>query len=135
MAMPEKIRDMMAGKAPLQRLGDPAEIAAAYLFLASDEASLRQRRRAERRRGAGGVSGTPRNARIVATGMHAPDRVVPNAWFDERLGEDVSDLARGEPDHPRAALVRRGREHGRPGRRPRRAPCWRGPACAPTSWT
>jgi 3-oxoacyl-[acyl-carrier protein] reductase len=40
MAMPEKIRDMMAGKAPLQRLGDPAEIAAAYLFLASDEASF-----------------------------------------------------------------------------------------------
>jgi len=40
MAMPGKIRDMMAGKAPLQRLGDPAEIAAAYLFLASDEASF-----------------------------------------------------------------------------------------------
>ena len=39
-AMPEKIREMMAGKAPLQRLGDPAEIAAAYLFLASDEASF-----------------------------------------------------------------------------------------------
>lgn len=31
----------------------------------------------------------PRNARIVATGMHAPDRVVPNSWFDQRLGEDV----------------------------------------------
>jgi len=30
-----------------------------------------------------------RNARIVATGMAAPDRVVPNAWFDARLGEDV----------------------------------------------
>lgn len=40
MAMPEKIIDMMAGKAPLQRLGKPEEIAAAYLFLASDEASF-----------------------------------------------------------------------------------------------
>ena len=30
-----------------------------------------------------------RNARIIATGMHAPERVVPNAWFNERLGEDV----------------------------------------------
>jgi len=32
-----------------------------------------------------------RNARITATGMAAPDRVVPNAWFDERLGENVSE--------------------------------------------
>ncbi len=40
MGMPEKIIDMMAGKAPLQRLGKPEEIAAAYLFLASDEASF-----------------------------------------------------------------------------------------------
>ncbi len=40
MAMPEKVRDMMAGKTPLQRLGEPAEIARAYLFLASDEASF-----------------------------------------------------------------------------------------------
>ena len=32
-----------------------------------------------------------RNARIVATAMHAPDRVVPNRWFDERLGEDGRD--------------------------------------------
>jgi 3-oxoacyl-[acyl-carrier-protein] synthase-3 len=31
-----------------------------------------------------------RNARIIATAMHAPSRVVPNAWFDEQLGEDVS---------------------------------------------
>lgn len=31
-----------------------------------------------------------RNARITATGMYAPERVVPNAWFDEQLGENVS---------------------------------------------
>jgi len=31
-----------------------------------------------------------RNARIAATGMAVPDRVVPNAYFDELLGEDVS---------------------------------------------
>jgi len=30
-----------------------------------------------------------RNARIIATGMHVPDRVLPNAWFNELLGEDV----------------------------------------------
>ncbi len=30
-----------------------------------------------------------RNARIVATAMHAPERIVPNAWFDKQLGEDV----------------------------------------------
>jgi len=36
------------------------------------------------------VSSCRRNARIVATGMHAPGRVVPNAWFDAHLGEDVS---------------------------------------------
>lgn len=30
-----------------------------------------------------------RNAKIVATAMHAPDRVVPNQWFNDRLGEDV----------------------------------------------
>jgi len=40
MAMPEKVRDMMAGKAPMQRLGEPAEIADAYLFLAGDRASF-----------------------------------------------------------------------------------------------
>ncbi len=39
-AMPEKVRTMMAEKAPLQRLGEPEEIAAAYLFLASDRASF-----------------------------------------------------------------------------------------------
>jgi 3-oxoacyl-[acyl-carrier-protein] synthase-3 len=31
-----------------------------------------------------------RNARIIATGMHAPERVVPNQWFNEQLGEDVA---------------------------------------------
>lgn len=30
-----------------------------------------------------------RNARIIATGSAAPDRIVPNSWFNERLGEDV----------------------------------------------
>ena len=30
-----------------------------------------------------------RNAVIAATGMAVPDRVVPNAYFDELLGEDV----------------------------------------------
>ncbi|MCB1185064.1 SDR family oxidoreductase, partial [bacterium] len=40
MAMPEKVRDMMAEKTPLQRLGQPTEIARAYLFLASDEAAF-----------------------------------------------------------------------------------------------
>lgn len=40
MAMPEKVRDMMAEKTPMQRLGQPDEIARAYLFLASDEAAF-----------------------------------------------------------------------------------------------
>jgi 3-oxoacyl-[acyl-carrier protein] reductase len=40
MAMPEKVRDMMAGKAPMQRLGKPEEIADAYAYLASDNASF-----------------------------------------------------------------------------------------------
>jgi 3-oxoacyl-[acyl-carrier protein] reductase len=39
-AMPEKVRTMMAEKAPMQRLGRPEEIADAYLFLASDGASF-----------------------------------------------------------------------------------------------
>ena len=39
-AMPEKVQTMMAERAPLQRIGRPEEIAAAYLFLASDEASF-----------------------------------------------------------------------------------------------
>ncbi len=32
-----------------------------------------------------------RNARILATGTAVPDRIVPNAYFDEILGENVSD--------------------------------------------
>ena len=39
-AVPEKVLDMMKEKAPLQRLGKPEDIANAYLFLASDEASF-----------------------------------------------------------------------------------------------
>ena len=39
-AMPEKILDGMKGHTPLGRLGEPRDIANAYLFLASDEASF-----------------------------------------------------------------------------------------------
>lgn len=39
-AMPEKVLDMMKGKSPLGRLGEPMEIANVYAFLASDEASF-----------------------------------------------------------------------------------------------
>ena len=38
--MPEKVLDMMAKKAPIKRLGTPEDIANAYLYLASDEASF-----------------------------------------------------------------------------------------------
>lgn len=38
--MPEKILDGMKGQTPLRRLGEPRDIANAYLFLASDEASF-----------------------------------------------------------------------------------------------
>lgn len=38
--MPEKILDMMKDKTPVKRLGKPEDIASAYLFLASDEASF-----------------------------------------------------------------------------------------------
>lgn len=36
--MPDKVLDMMKGKSPLRDLGRPADIANAFLFLASDEA-------------------------------------------------------------------------------------------------
>jgi len=39
-AMPEKILDGMRARTPLGRLGEPVDIANAYLFLASDEASF-----------------------------------------------------------------------------------------------
>lgn len=38
--MPEKVLDMMKEKAPIKRLGMPEDIANAYAFLASDEASF-----------------------------------------------------------------------------------------------
>lgn len=39
-AMPEKVLAMMAEKTPVNRLGQPADIAKAYLFLASDDADF-----------------------------------------------------------------------------------------------
>lgn len=39
-AVPEKVLDMMKEKAPLQKLGKPEDIANAFLYLASDEASF-----------------------------------------------------------------------------------------------
>ena len=39
-AMPEKVQETMRSHTPLGRLGAPADIANAYLFLASDEASF-----------------------------------------------------------------------------------------------
>ena len=30
-----------------------------------------------------------RNAQIVASGMYVPDKIVPNSFFNELLGEDV----------------------------------------------
>ncbi|MFZ2095805.1 MAG: beta-ketoacyl-ACP reductase [Anaerolineales bacterium] len=39
-AMPEKVLDGMKARTPLGRLGEPSDIANAYLFLASDEASF-----------------------------------------------------------------------------------------------
>lgn len=39
-SMPEKVLEGMTSHTPLRRLGDPREIANAYLFLASDEASF-----------------------------------------------------------------------------------------------
>ncbi len=40
MQMPEKILDGMRARTPLKRLGQPRDLANAYLFLASDEASF-----------------------------------------------------------------------------------------------
>jgi 3-oxoacyl-[acyl-carrier protein] reductase len=39
-AMPDKVKDMMAERTPLGRLGRPEEIADAYCFLASDESTF-----------------------------------------------------------------------------------------------
>jgi 3-oxoacyl-[acyl-carrier protein] reductase len=39
-AMPEKVLEGMRSRTPLRRMGDPRDIANAYLFLASDEASF-----------------------------------------------------------------------------------------------
>ncbi|MBP7691905.1 MAG: glucose 1-dehydrogenase [Anaerolineales bacterium] len=39
-AMPEKVIDGMKARTPLGRMGEPSDIANAYLFLASDEASF-----------------------------------------------------------------------------------------------
>jgi len=39
MQMPEKILEGMKARVPLGRMGEPRDIANAYLFLASDEAS------------------------------------------------------------------------------------------------
>ena len=39
-AMPEKVINMMEEKCPLKRIGEPEEIAAAYAFLASDDAKF-----------------------------------------------------------------------------------------------
>jgi 3-oxoacyl-[acyl-carrier protein] reductase len=37
--IPEKIKEAIVGKIPLRRLAEPEEIAAAHLFLVSDEAA------------------------------------------------------------------------------------------------
>lgn len=39
-AMPEKVLDMMKDKTPVGRLGQPGDVAKAYLFLASDDADF-----------------------------------------------------------------------------------------------
>ncbi|TXB61407.1 beta-ketoacyl-ACP reductase [Phaeodactylibacter luteus] len=40
LTIPEKVIDMLKEKTPVPRLGEPAEIAAAYAFLASDDAAF-----------------------------------------------------------------------------------------------
>ena len=35
-----------------------------------------------------------RTAKIAGTGLYAPDRVVPNSFFDELYGEDVDSFLR-----------------------------------------
>ena len=40
MKMPEKVLDGMKGHTPMGRLGEPRDIANAYFFLASEEASF-----------------------------------------------------------------------------------------------
>lgn len=37
-SMPDKIREIMVGRVPMQRMGKPEDVANAFLFLASDEA-------------------------------------------------------------------------------------------------
>jgi len=37
--VPEKVLDLMSARTPLGRFGHPGDVAAAYLFLASDEAA------------------------------------------------------------------------------------------------
>lgn len=38
----------------------------------------------------------PRNAAIVGTGLYAPERVVPNAWFNEKYGIDIDSFLRAK---------------------------------------
>ena len=40
MQMPEKVRASMVARVPIGRMGQPRDVANAYLFLASDEASF-----------------------------------------------------------------------------------------------
>lgn len=37
------------------------------------------------------MAGDFRNARIAATGMYAPERVIPNSWFTQYVGKDVDE--------------------------------------------
>ena len=38
--MPENVIEMMVDRVPMQRIGEPSEVATVYAFLASDEASF-----------------------------------------------------------------------------------------------